>query len=73
MKNCLDCSLITPAKLLVANLVVAGVATGAVATATAIYFLSDPERREKAKNCADKISANCKKLLCENSKTSSYE
>lgn len=51
----------------------AGVATGAVATATAIYFLSDPERREKAKNCADKISANCKKLLCENSKTSSYE
>ncbi|MAI17311.1 MAG: hypothetical protein CBC71_00435 [Rhodobacteraceae bacterium TMED111] len=61
------------AKLIVANLVMAGVATGAVGAATAIYFLSDPERREKAKNCADKISANCKKLLCENSKTSSYE
>ena len=73
MKNCLDCSMIIPAKLIVANLVMAGVATGAVATATAIYFLSDSERREKAKNCADKISANCKKLLCENSKTSSYE
>lgn len=65
--------MIIPAKLIVANLVMAGVATGAVATATAIYFLSDSERREKAKNCADKISANCKKLLCENSKTSSYE
>jgi len=62
-----------PAKFIVANLVMAGVATGAVGAATAIYFLSDPERREKAKNCADKISANCKKLLFENSKTSSYE
>ena len=65
--------MIIPAKLIVANLVMAGVATGAVATATAIYFLSDPERIEKAKNCADKIRANCKKLLCENSKTSSHE
>ena len=65
--------MIIPAKLIVANLVMAGVATGAVATATAIYFLCDPERREKAKNCADKINANCKKLLCENSKTSAYE
>jgi len=65
--------LIIPAKLTVAYLVMAGVATGAVATATALYFLSDPERREKAKTCADKISADCKKLLCENSKTSSYE
>lgn len=62
-----------PAKYIVANLVMAGVATGAVGAATAVYFLSDPERREKAKNCADKISANCKKLLFENSKTSSYE
>ena len=62
-----------PAKLIVANLVMAGVATGAVGAATAIYFLSDPERTEKAKNCADKISANCKKLLGENSITGSYE
>ena len=62
-----------PAKLIVANLVMAGVATGAVGVATAIYFLSDPERREKANNCADKISENCKKLLSENSKTGSYE
>ena len=62
-----------PAKFIVANLVMAGVATGAVSAATAIYFLSDPERREKAKNCADKISANCKKLLDENSKKSSYQ
>ena len=62
-----------PAKFIVAILVMAGVATGAVGAATAIYFLSDPERREKAKNCADKINANCKKLLGENSKTGSYE
>ena len=62
-----------PAKLIVANLVMAGVATGAVGAAAAVYFLSNPERREKAKTCADKISADCKKLLCENSKTSSYE
>ena len=62
-----------PAKVIVANLVMAGVATGAIGAATAIYFLSDPERREKAKNCADKISANCKKLLSENSKAGSFE
>ncbi len=62
-----------PAKFIVLNLVIAGAATGAVGAATAIYFLIDPERREKAKNCADKISANCKKLLGENSKKSSYQ
>ena len=62
-----------PAKFIVANLLLAGVATGAVGAATAVYFLSDPERREKAKNCADKIGANCKKLLSENSKTSSNQ
>lgn len=62
-----------PAKFIVVNLVIAGVATGAVGAATVVYFLSDPERREKAKNCADKIGANCKKLLIENSKTSSYQ
>ena len=49
-----------PAKLIVANLVMAGVATGAVGAAAAIYFLLDPERREKAISCVDKISANCK-------------
>ena len=58
-----------PAKFIVVNLVMAGIATGAVGAATAVYFLSDPERREKAKNCADKINANCKKLLGENSNT----
>lgn len=62
-----------PAKFIVLNLVMAGVATGAVGAATAVYFLSDPERREKAKNCADKIGASCKKLLSENSKTSSNQ
>ena len=62
-----------PAKFIVVQLVMAGVATGAVGAATAVYFLSDPERREKVKNCADKIGANCKKLLSENSKTSSYQ
>ena len=62
-----------PAKFILVNLVMAGVATGAVGAATAVYFLSDPERREKAKNCADKIGASCKKLLSENSKTGSFE
>jgi len=62
-----------PAKFIVVNLYMAGSATGAVGAATAIYFLSDPERRDKAKNCADKINANCKKLLSENSNTGSYE
>ena len=62
-----------PAKFIVVNLVMAGVATGAVGAATAVYFLSDPERREKAKSCVDKISANCKKLLSENSKAGSFE
>ena len=62
-----------PAKFIVVNLFMAGIATGAVGAATAVYFLSDPERREKAKNCADKIGATGKKLLSENSKTSSNQ
>nr|BDD46886.1 hypothetical protein 16 [Paracoccaceae bacterium] len=34
--------------------------TGAVGGAAAVYVLSDQQRREKLKDCAEKMRANCK-------------
>ena len=38
----------------------AGVTAGALGGAAAVYVLSDQQRREKLKDCAEKIRANCK-------------
>jgi len=46
-------------KFVAANIFMAGVTAGAVGGATAVYVLSDQQRREKLKDCADKMRANC--------------
>ena len=38
-----------------------GVTTGSIGTATAIYFLSDPERRKHIRKCIDEVSKGCQK------------
>ena len=37
------------------------VTTGAIGTATAIYVLSDPERRKHIRKCIDKVSKSSQK------------
>ena len=37
----------------------AGVTAGAVGGAAAVYVLSDAQRREKLKDCTDKVRDNC--------------
>ena len=47
-------------KLVTANIFMAGVTAGAVGGAAAVYALSDQQRREKLKDCAEKMRENCK-------------
>ena len=47
-------------KFIAANIFMAGVTAGAVGGAAAVYVLSDQQRREKLKDCAEKMRANCK-------------
>lgn len=49
-----------PLKFVAANIFMAGVTAGAVGGAAAVYVLSDQQRREKLKDCAEKMRANCK-------------
>lgn len=49
-----------PLKFVAANIFMAGVTGGAVGGAAAVYVLSDQQRREKLKDCAEKMRANCK-------------
>jgi len=49
-----------PLKFVVANIFVAGVTAGALGGAVAVFLLSDQKRREKLKDCADKMRDNCK-------------
>ena len=49
-----------PFKFLAANIFMAGVTAGALGGAAAGYVLSDQQRREKLKYCAEKMRANCK-------------
>ena len=53
--------LILPVKFLVTNIFMLGVTTGAIGTATAIYVLSDPERRKHIRKCIDKVSKSSQK------------
>ena len=48
-----------PLKFVAANIFMAGVTAGAVSGAAAVYVLSDQQRREKLKDCAEKMRANC--------------
>ena len=49
-----------PVKFVAANIFMAGVTAGAVGGAAAVYVMSDQQRREKLKDCADKMRDNCK-------------
>ena len=49
-----------PLKFVAANIFMAGVTTGAVGGAAAVYVLSDQQRREKLKDCADRMLENCR-------------
>ena len=49
-----------PLKFVAANILMAGVTAGAVGGAAAVYVLSDQHRREKLKDCAEKMGENCK-------------
>lgn len=48
-----------PLKFVAANIFMAGVTAGAVGGAAAVYVLSDAQRREKLKDCTDKVRDNC--------------
>ena len=48
-----------PLKFVAANIFMAGVTAGAVGGAAAVYIMSDQQRREKLKDCADKMRENC--------------
>ena len=49
-----------PLKFVAANIFMAGVTAGAIGGAAAVYVLSDQQRREKLKDCAEKMRENCK-------------
>ena len=49
-----------PLKFVAANIFMAGVTAGAVSGAAAVYALSDQQRREKLKDCAEKMRENSK-------------
>ena len=51
-----------PIKFVAANIFMADVTAGAVGGAAAVYVLSDQQRREKLKDCADKMRGNCKTM-----------
>ena len=58
-----------PVKFIAANIFVAGMTAGVAGGAAAVYILSDAGRRNKLKDCAEKVGKTCKNLL--NSKPSS--
>ena len=51
-----------PLNFVAANVFMAGVTAGAVGGAAAVYVLSDQQRMEKLKDCADKMRDNCKNM-----------
>ena len=52
-----------PVKFIAANIFVAGMTAGVAGGAAAVYILSDAERRDKLKDCAEKVGKTCKNLL----------
>ena len=52
-----------PVKFIAANIFVAGMTAGVAGGAAAVYILSDVERRDKLKDCAEKVGKTCKNLL----------
>ena len=54
--------MLCPLKFVAANIFMAGVTAGALGGAATVYVLSDQQRREKLKDCADKMRGNCKTM-----------
>ena len=62
-----------PVKFIAANIFVAGMTAGVAGGAAAFYILSDAERRDKLKDCAEKVGTTCKNLLNSKPGTGSFE
>ena len=62
-----------PVKFIAANIFVAGMTAGVAGGAAAVYILSDAERRDKLKDCAEKVGKKCKNLLNSKPDTGSFE
>jgi len=55
--------MLLPVKFIAANIFVVGMTAGAAGGAAAAYILSDPQRRDKLKDCVEKVGKACKNLL----------
>ena len=62
-----------PVKFIAANIFVAGITAGVAGGAAAVYILSDAERRDKLKVCAEKVGKTCKNLLNSKPGAGSFE
>ena len=60
-------------KFIAANIFVAGMTAGVAGGAAAVYILSDAERRDKLKDCAEKVGKTCKNLLNAKPGTGSFK
>ena len=65
--------MLLPVKFIAANIFVAGMTAGVAGGAAAVYILSNAERREKVKDCAEKVGKTCKNLLNSKPGTGSFE
>ena len=65
--------MLLPVKFIAANIFVAGMTAGLAGGAAAVYILSDSERRDKLKVCAEKVGKTCKNLLNSKPGTGSFE
>ena len=62
-----------PVKFIAANIFVAGMTAGVAGGAAVVYILSDAERRDKLKDCAEKVGKTCKNLLNSKPDAGSFE
>lgn len=68
-----DHPVLLPVKFIAANIFVAGMTAGVAGGAAAVYILSDAERRDKLKDCAEKVGKTCKNLLNSKPGAGSFE
>ena len=65
--------MLIPVKFIAANIFMAGMTAGVAGGAAAVYILSDAERRDKLKDCAEKLGKTCKNLLILKPDAGSFE
>ena len=66
-------SVLLPVKFIAANIFVAGITAGLAGGAAVVYILSDADRRDKLKDCAEKVGKTCKNLLNSQPDAGSFE